>query len=212
MCHKRRNRAFLAAACIFVLVAHAALAVAAGPLDELRERQKGVSTVYARFTQEKHTALLPRPIKSSGEFYFKSPVGVRWIYTEAMEVVYDGKTLYIYYAEAREAEKISGAGGFVGPLTFDIDEMLKGYDVKAEKAGGDIRLGLRPLKEMPFASMQMTFRGGGAFPEEVAVLEGTGEKTVIRFHDVKTNLPLKDSLFKFEPPRGVTVRERSLER
>jgi outer membrane lipoprotein-sorting protein len=199
----------LGAVAVFFMCCPLALA---GPVDEIRERQRGISTVQAGFKQEKHTELLERPIKSEGAFYFKSPVGVRWHYDGAMEVVYDGKTLYLLYTELGEVEKVEGAGGFVGPLTFDMGELLKDYDVEAEKADGTIRLDLKPRKRMPFASMQMVFKEGTPFPEQVTVLEESGDRTVIRFHDIKTNTPLSDELFVFTPPPGVRVRERELGR
>jgi outer membrane lipoprotein-sorting protein len=187
-------------------------AAEAGPVDDIRQWQKGISTVKAEFRQEKHTELLMRPIKSKGTFYFKSTVGVRWEYDGAMEVVYDGETLYLHYTELEEAEKVRGAGGFVGPLTFDIEELLKDYEVEAEKTDGEIRLDLKPMKQMPFMSMQMVFKEGAPFPEEVTVLEESGDRTVIRFHDLKANERLSDKLFVFKPPPGVKVREREIAR
>jgi outer membrane lipoprotein carrier protein len=182
----------------------------AGVLDEIRERQKGVRTVRADFRQEKHTELLDRPIRSSGVFYFKAPVGVRWEYRDAMTVIYDGKTLYLHYIGLDEAEKVEGAAGYVGPLCFDIDILLKDYDVKAAKQGGGALLDLSPNKRMPFQSMQMLFREGEGFPYEVRVLEASGDRTVIKFEKIEMNAPVSDELLRFEPPPGVVVRERML--
>jgi hypothetical protein len=92
-----------------------------GAIEDIREKQKGLVTVRAHFKQEKRTELLERPIRSEGKFYFKSPVGVRWEYDEAMVVVYDGKSLYLHYTELDEAEKIDGVSGYVGPLSFDLE-------------------------------------------------------------------------------------------
>ncbi|MHC4500409.1 MAG: LolA family protein, partial [Planctomycetota bacterium] len=65
------------------------------PLDELVKRQEGLRSVKATFTQESYDLLLGRPIKSSGNFYFRTEKGVRWEYEDAL-VVYDGSVLYVY--------------------------------------------------------------------------------------------------------------------
>ena len=44
--------------------------------------------------------------------------------------------------------------------------------------------------QMPFQSMEMFFKAGAAFPEEVRVFEETGDSTVIRFKDIKINKKL----------------------
>lgn len=181
-----------------------------GLLDELRARQKEVKTVRADFFQEKKTALLQRPVKSSGVFHFKSPVGVRWQYEDGILVIYDGNALYMYNPEMEEAEKIKGASAFIGPLSFDIKHLVKDYDIKTEKAGDNIHLLLRPKERMPFQSVEIIFPGGMAFPEEVRVKEETGDSTVIKFLNIKINGSLSDELFVFTPPPGVKVRERTL--
>jgi outer membrane lipoprotein carrier protein len=190
---------------VFISTAHA------GVLEDIKERQSGVNTVRAGFSQEKHTELLERPIKSSGKFYFKSPVGVRWEYGDEMLVVYDGKTLYLHYTELEEAEKVEGVAGYAGPLVFDLGVILNDYDVDVEESGDAARLLLTPKKPMPFKSMAMTFPKGAAFPSQVSIFEESGDYTVIDFHGIRTNVPLSDGLFRFSPPPGVVVRERKLQ-
>jgi outer membrane lipoprotein-sorting protein len=56
--------------------------------------------------------------------------------------------------------------------------------------------------------MEMSFPKDAPFPSEVRVREETGDSTVIRFHDVRLNEPLKDALFTFSPPKGVELKER----
>lgn len=191
--------------------AESAASPSAKLIDELRERQKDVKTVSARFVQERKTALLRRPLRSEGDFYFKSPVGVRWQYKDGILVIYDGKFLYIYNPELREAEKFAGAGVFIGPLVFDIELLLKDYIVDARTSGGRTILHMKPKKAMPFKSMEMTFGAGSPFPSEVGVVEETGDGTVIGFSDIKVNAALADRLFIFRPPSGVKIKERRID-
>ncbi len=180
------------------------------PLQELVERQEGMKSVHATFTQENYDPLLGRPIESAGDFYFKTDKGVRWEYEDVL-VVYDGSVLYIYSPETDEAEKIRGKRGFMGPLAFDVRALKEEYDIQAGRVDSGIKLTLKPKTEMPFSSMDMVFPKERAFPSEVTVFQETGEKAVIRFANVKVNSRIKDDMFVFSPPPGTEVRERDFE-
>lgn len=182
-------------------------------LDELAERQKsGLTTVEAKFQQQKKSALLGKPIKSKGAFYFKSPMGVRWQYEEGLLVVYDGNYLYIYSREMEAVEKVKGVAAYTGPLAFDLGFLSKQFKMEASQSADRITLELTPKGKMPLEFIRMIFpQEGAAFPEEVLVKEETGDATTIKFYDVKANTALKDSLFIFKPPAGVKVRERTIE-
>ncbi len=181
-----------------------------GLLDELIERQGSLKTVQASFVQEKYDPMLGRPIKSKGSFYFKIGMGVRWEYEDVL-VVYDGKFLYVYSPETEEAEKIKGKQGFMGPLAFDLKELLKEYDMEALRDGETIRVSLRPIKEMPFEWMEMVFEGEDAFPSEVSITDANGDTSAIKFENVKLNTQFREDMFVFHPPPGTVVREREFE-
>jgi outer membrane lipoprotein-sorting protein len=179
-------------------------------IEEIKALQKDISSIKADFSQKKVTELLDRPIKSTGMFYFKSGFGVRWEYDEVMNVIYDGKTLYLHYLGLDEAEKVSGVSGYVGPLSFDIEALLKDYDVTATDISSGVSLSLIPRKHMPFKSMSMVFKKGSPFPDKVRILEESGDHTTINFSNLSTNIELSDGLFIFKVPPGVTLRERSI--
>jgi outer membrane lipoprotein-sorting protein len=196
---------------LFILIALALLSPAyADILDELRESQKGLKTVRASFSQEKHTELLDRPIKSDGTLAIRSGSGVRWEYEGEMVVIYDGTDLYFYYTELEEAEKLKGVSGFVGPLAFDIDLLTRDYEVEASRRDGRYVLVLHPRKEMPFKEMEMRYAPGKPFPEEVKIREETGDSTVITFRDVLINAEVPEELFVLKLPPGVPLRERDM--
>lgn len=181
----------------------------AGPLEDLSALQKDLKSVRAPFKQKKLTELLPRAIKSKGTFYFSDGAGVRWEYDGQMVVIYDNESLYLHYIELSEAEKVDGIAGFNGPLSFNVKELARDYDIKTSVSeAGDITLHLVPRQLMPFENMRMVFKKGEPFPSEVRVMEATGDETVISFIDPEFNLKLKGKLFVFTPPRGVKVRVR----
>ncbi len=208
--YKRRFLGICFIAFFSFLLVSVVFAVDDGLLDELIERQGKLETVQASFVQEKYDPMLGRPIKSEGSFYFKIGSGVRWEYEDVL-VVYNGKFLYVYSPETEEAEKITGKQGFMGPLAFDLKELLKEYDMEALRDGEIIKVKLRPKKEMPFESMVMVFEGQEAFPSEVSITDANGEISSIRFDNVKLNTQFREDMFVFHPPPGTVVREREFE-
>ncbi len=200
--------AFFISLCVAMFLASA---VSAGDLDEIKRLQKGLRSVKASFTQTKTTELLGRPVRSSGTFYMKAGAGVRWDYKDSMVIIYDGRDLYLHYIELEEAERIRGASGFAGPLVFDVERLTENYRVTAMRTDGSTRLTLVPRKDMPFERMEMSFPAGSPFPDEVVVIEATGDKTEIRFSDIEVGAALHSDLFVFIPPSGVIVRQRSFQ-
>ncbi len=198
---------FILTVLAFVIGAEGGTAPAA---EELRARQKDMKTVRASFTQEKRSPLLKKPLKTKGVFYFKAPLNVRWQYEKTVTVVYDGTELYIYYPELGEAERMKGISEFyTGPLGFDIANLEKDYDMEAKRENGAIRLKITPKRRLPFAGMEMLFPEGAAFPSEMKIIDRTGDETFIKFLDVTVNTGLSDELFKFVPPPGVRIKERT---
>jgi outer membrane lipoprotein-sorting protein len=208
--YKKRFVCAFAIAAFAVFLVSAAFAGEDGLLDELIERQSRLETVRASFVQEKYDPMLGRPIKSKGAFYFKIGSGVRWEYEDVL-VVYDGVVLYVYSSETDEAERIKGKQGFMGPLAFDVKELLKDYDMDASRGDETITVSLRPKKDMPFESMEMVFEGQEAFPSEVSITGTTGDVSAIRFSNVEINTQFSEDMFVFHPPPGTAVRERELE-
>lgn len=199
----------LASAILIILIMLGPVSAQAGPLDDVAAWQKGLTSASAAFTQEKRSVLLGKSIRSKGSVSYRPDLGVRWVYDGQMVVIYDGAKLYMHYTELGEAEVIEDAGGFIGPLAFDVERLKSDYDVLAEPSdGGGVKLTLMPRRKMPFERMVMRFAAGSAFPSEVVTYENTGDSTAITFTDVKLNAAIDSALFRFKPPRGVKLRHR----
>lgn len=184
----------------------------AGFLDDLKAKQTGISTVHARFIQEKQTKLLVNPIKSSGSFFFKKPDRIRWEYTGSinMQVMYDGKELWLYYPELSEADKISGLPQYSTLLNFDITTLSSDYDITGKKQNDTLQLRLTPKTKGPVTMIVMEFRGQSPFPDTVQLEDSNGELTKISFKDVKLNSELSNETFRFKPGDNIRVRERTV--
>ena len=186
--------------------------VHAGIIDELKTKQTEIKTVSARFMQEKHTKLLTKPIKSSGRFLYKQPDMIRWEYSGSvnMQVIYNGKELWLYYPELKEADKLTGLSQYGSLMHFDVFTMSRDYTITAKKENNIIMLKLAPKAQGPISQIEMEIPVESPFPRMIKLLDQNNEPTTITFRDVKLNPDLQDSSFTFAPDKEITVRERSL--
>ena len=181
-------------------------------LDDLRSRQAGIRTVSAEFSQEKKTRLLTKPIRTEGRFLYRQPDKIRWEYRGSlnMQVFFNGKDIWLYYPDLKEADKLSGLSQYGSMMQFDVSSMSRDYAISAKKERGMTLLMLSPKTKGFISRMEMEITDESSFPRVVKLFDLNNDPTTIIFRDVKINAGISDSMFNFVPEAGVTVRERSL--
>ena len=181
-------------------------------LDDLRARQSMIKSVSALFAQEKKTRLLSRPIKTSGRFLYKQPDKIRWEYAgnANMQVIFNGKDLWLYYPALKEADKLGGVSQYSSMLHFDVHSLSKDYTATVKKERNLTLLTFLPKAKGPVNRIEMEISDDTSFPRMVKLLDQNNEPTTIFFRDIKLNTNIPDSSFIFTPEKGVVVRERSL--
>lgn len=191
---------------VMISVAHA------GIVDELKAKQADIKTVSARFIQEKHTKLLTKPIRSSGRFFYKQPDMIRWEYSGSvnMQVIYNGKELWLYYPELKQADRLNGMPQYSSLMRFDVSSLARDYIITEKKEKNVSLLTFVPKIKGPVRQIEMEFIGQVSFPRMIKLLDSNGEATVITFSDVQLNTVIQDNTFRFIPEKGVTIRERTL--
>ena len=199
-----------------VLIALSLLIMASGAaadlLDDLKDRQSKITSASAAFTQEKKTRLLSRPLKTSGSFLFRQPDRVRWEYTgdTNMQVIFNGKDLWLWYPDLKEADRLSGLSQYAALMRFDVLSLSKDYIITAKEDRSMTLLTLLPKAKSPISRIEMELAEGSPFPRLVRLLDRNREPTVIRFRDIMLNPDIPESSFTFLPPKDVVIRERSL--
>lgn len=193
--------------------------VRADGLQVLETFLRDVGSARAEFVQvvtspPRAGELAPRRKTSSGRFLLLRPDRFRFEYTRpfVQTIVADGQSLWLYDADLnqvtvrpqREAlgstpASLIASGGEMGALreAFVLQSQPEGQDglvwVLAQPRQSDgglkaVRVGLRQ--------------------GQIAVLEiedGLGQRSEIRFNQWQSNLGLKPSDFRFEPPAGADV-------
>ncbi len=184
----------------------------AGILDDLIARQAEITSLSATFTQEKKTRLFSRPIKTSGRFLFRHPDRIRWEYSGGtnMQVIFNGRDLWLWYPDLKEADKLSNLTQYGSLMHFDVYALSKDYTITAKRDGSLTLLALLPKTKGPISRIEMELEEGSPFPRLVRLLDRNSEPTVMLFRDILLNPDIPESSFTFLPGKDVLIRERSL--
>lgn len=166
---------------------------------QIAARFAAVNTIESRFTQQKYMALLDEPVTSEGVFYFQKPGRIRWQYTQPFQngfLIVDGTS---YRLEKDKKEKQTSplasnmAVQMLAWLTFDLEALSKQYSLAFTENG----VVLTPLKEGFLKQIEVEFsKQNPQALSRVEIQEAGGDKTVLSFHNPKTNQPLAAEVFK----------------
>lgn len=191
-------------------------------LKDIDQRAARYADLDGRFRQEKHTALLRKPVVSSGRIRMKGSV-VRWD-TERPEPAVlhsDGNEIRLYYPAQKVVEvypidrRLSDLAASPLPRLdalrqhFRI-EPLPPAEVPQDERGDVKRLWLRLVPSDEYLAqhvdeVRVTLDVSAAYVLRVEMFDADGDRTVIRFSDVKTDTGLKDAELNLVVPTGTKV-------
>jgi outer membrane lipoprotein carrier protein len=198
----------------FLLIAALVVAapVRADAVDTLREFVRDAKTGRAAFTQTVSSPDGAKKKQSGGNFEFARPNRFRFAYKKPFEqlIVGDGQKVWIYDTDLQQASSrpMSQALGATPAALLAGGSLEKDFDLKALPSadGVDWVQALPKLKDGAFQSLRIGFKG-----KTLAALELTdsfGQKSLLQFADVTTNVAVAPESFRFVPPKGVDVIEQ----
>lgn len=208
-------RKTFAACVIFLSLIHVPrlpLASAGDIVAELMSQQEKITTVEAPFLQEKHARLLKKPITTEGRLLYRKPDRIRWEYRGSMklDVIFDGKDLWLYYPDLKEADRMSGMAGYASLMQFDVSSLSRNYTVEARKEKQQYFLRFVSRAAGPIRRIEMVVPEETAFPQRVTLFDANNEPTIITFTNVKINKKIAGDPFRFVAGPDITVREQKL--
>src|SRR4051812_41087952 len=223
------NRNTLIVACLTCFTAAAASvaarAEAAKPapgLDAIDRRAGQTADLSGHFRQEKHTALLKKPLISAGRIRMKGPV-VRWDTEQPEPAVLhsDGREIRMYYPRQSVVEvypidrRLSDLAASPLPRLAALREHFRIEPLSPKDAGGTprdpasaIEIRLVPTDKILAEyvdEVRVTLDVPSASVTRVEMFDADGDTTVIQFSDVKTNAGIKDSDLELTLPAGTKV-------
>ena len=147
---------------------------------------------------------------SKGEFSLQRPGKFRWIYAAPTEqlIVGDGVRVWIYdrdLAQVTVRRMAQALGSSPAALLAGGEEVTRAFTFsEAGSRDGLDWLDARPQgSEAGFEQIRLGFDAAGIRAMEL--VDHFGQRTVLRFSDLRRNLPLEAALFRFQPPPGVDV-------
>jgi outer membrane lipoprotein carrier protein len=184
----------------------------ADSVDTLREFVRDVKSGRANFTQ---TVTSPDGVKkktSSGSFEFIRPDRFRFAYSKPFEqlIVGDGHKVWLYDPDLNQVSvrKASQALGATPAALLAGDSLDRDFTLQAQpdKDGLAWAQATPKAKDGPFQFMRVGFRGKEL--AAVEIVDSFGQRSVLQFANVASNVQLPAERFKFTPPAGAEVLEQ----
>jgi outer membrane lipoprotein carrier protein len=184
----------------------------ADALDTLREFSRDVKSGRAEFTQ---TVTSPDGVKkktSSGSFEFARPNRLRFAYKKPFEqiIVSDGKTVWLHDVDLNQVS-IRGYDQALGATPAALlsgSGLEKDFDLSAQPP----RDGLDWVQAVPKAKggnielLQIGFKGKALAALELK--DAFGQRSLMQFGEVATNVPINEATFRLVPPKGADIVEQ----
>lgn len=196
-----------------VLPAHAADAVStARAVDEYYNHLQSLKSSFNEIYQ---AAGISR--SESGVVWLKKPGRMRWEYREPKAKLFlvDSQNAYFYVPGERQARRTSlkKIDDIRSPLRFllgktklekELDGLSLAPDVAAIQSGDVVLRGVP--KNLKDRVSEVLLEVSPTYQITRIVIQGTdGTSTDFRFSQIEANVPVADSLFRFQPPPGVAM-------
>jgi len=195
-----------------VALSLAGAAARADSLDTLREFSRDVKSGRAEFTQ---TVTSPDGLKkktSTGSFEFARPNRFRFAYRKPFEqiIVSDGKTVWLHDVDLNQVS-IRGYDQALGATPAALLSgagLEKDFELTAQPArdGLDWVLAIPKAKGGNIESLQIGFKGKALAALELK--DAFGQRSLMQFGEVATNVPVNEATFRLVPPKGADIVEQ----
>ncbi len=186
-----------------------------GAVEGLQRRYASVRTVTGQFEQRYQAPGIDQV--ESGTFWMKKPGLMRWEYRlpEPKLFIADGREAVLYVPEDRQAMVRAFADSDLRstPLQFLLGrgDIRRSFRVAPEtefksRAEGTVILRLKPSgseHEYEYLVLEVDVRTHDL--RRLVIRERTGNTSEFLLTDLRTNIRINDSQFRFRTPKGVEV-------
>jgi outer membrane lipoprotein-sorting protein len=190
-------------------------------LDQLQAKAKTLKSLKASFEQRKYSRLLVRPMESEGEFYWRPPGRFRWqvVRPAPLTLVVREDKILLLYPDLKKATLYRGQSGValldrITGATGDPQTFQHHYAIEVELVGQGqgskwIQMNMEPKSSQYaryFKRLEVKIDPKTWLPNEIAILEGNDDWTLIYLSNLVENSNFTDGLFSVEPPEGFQVQ------
>ncbi len=178
------------------------------------EKRYDVPGFSARFDQESTLKAMQIIDTAEGNVFFKRPSKMRWVYEKPyrQQIISDGKTLWIYRPDENQVT-LGQSPSFFGDgkgasFLADIKLIRKKFIAELESRGSDryYKLKLQPKEKIPDVSeIYLSVTKDTFDVARVVTYNAYGDKTLIKFSDLRFKQDMDEFLFVFEVPDGTDI-------
>jgi outer membrane lipoprotein carrier protein len=179
-------------------------------LERFRSFVRDIQSARADFEQKVHDRSGKLTQESKGSFVFQRPGLFRWIYAKPVDqvIVGDGQRVWIHDRDLNQVtvRKLSNAlGSTPAALLAGSADIEKAFELSDAGAKDGLEwLEAKPReREAGFERVRMGFDADGLRAMEL--YDHFGQRTVLRFLNLRRNPKVDKSEFRFEPPKGADV-------
>lgn len=174
-------------------------------LTELKGALNSMKSIKGNIRQEKSFAFLNDKLVSTGNFVYKKDDKLRWDFSEPIEYIILINENSMRLKEEGEEKKYKG----VNKILRQVKEIILGcvdgsimsnpsYKTSFASNGSSVKIQLQPkakqLKEF-IQQIDVQFTLDNSVLQQVTLTDPSGDQTEIYFSNVKTNEPIKESVF-----------------
>ena len=195
----------IGAACLLALGAARADAV-----DTLRAFSRDTNSGKAEFTQTVTSPDGAKKKTSSGQFEFARPDRFRFAYTKPFEqlIVSDGKKVWLHDPDLNQVSvrPVSQALGATPVALLSGGSIEKEFELSAQPAADGlewVQAKPRQTEGNTVQSLRVGFRGKTLAAMEI--MDTFGQRSMLQFKDVASNVKIADERFQFVVPKGADV-------
>ena len=184
-------------------------------VNAIQENYQSVRTFQAEFEQKSFVNMINRTETAKGNVQIKKPGKMKWVYNDPdpQVLISNQKNLWLYSLEDKQATKMPVesvyssntpalflAGEGILTNIFNVTEVITGKNIytvtlSPKEAKSDLnRLILRANKN----NYQII---------GVTVYDDLGNKTQIKFKNIRINEQIAESIFDFKVPAGVEIQD-----
>lgn len=196
---------------------------AADALDRAVAAYEAMRTLRATFEQHIENPLTGNTLRSRGEFLRRQPnlVAVRFSDPAGDRIIVDGEVVWLYLPSSNPGQAYRLPLGSAAAGTFDPAALMTSprerFDITD---GGSATVDGRSARvvtlvprasngDTPFTSAKVWIDEQDALIRQFEVTEASGVRRHIRLLTLEPNAPVESNAFRFRPPPGVEVVDRT---
>jgi len=192
------------------MLAMTAVLAQASSLERFKDFVRNTQSARADFEQKVYDRNGKLSQESKGSFVFQRPGLFRWVYARPVDqlIVGDGERVWIHDRDLNQVtvRKVSRAlGSTPAALLAGSADIEKAFQLSdAGTKDGLEWLEATPLeRDAGFEHVRMGFDAEGLRAMEL--FDHFGQRSVLRFSNLRRNPKVDKSEFRFEPPKGADV-------